>query len=135
MDKNGGVWGFGGNECGQLGLGVDYKAVYAVGNATKNPYLNGIKFIQCGFDFSLCIDKDGKAYTFGYNGSGECGAGHTDNIDIPFCIQSKEELDGVVFVSGSCGHEHTVLITKDNNLYGFGDNYFHQIGQFIQEMN
>ena len=28
----------------------------------------------------------------------------------------------------ACGHEHTLILTADNNVFVFGDNYFGQLG-------
>ena len=123
LNINGRVWGFGSNIYHQLGLGPEYGDTDKVKTAIINPYLKNIKFIDCGYDFSLCIDEDGKAFTFGRNTMGECGAGHMNSVvDVPFCIQSTEQLKELVFVSGSGGHDHTMLITKDECLYGFGYN-------------
>ena len=128
LDKNGAVWGFGANKYDQLGLGPEYSEISKIDTPIINPYLKDITFIECGYDFSLCIEKNGRAYTFGRNSCGECGAGDNATVIVPYCLQSIDELQDVVFVSGSCGHVHTILIDKYNNLYGFGDNEYHQIG-------
>ena len=117
---------------GELGLGPE-KAGEFIDAAKRSLHLEGIEFIECGIDFSLCIDGNGQAFMFGYNGTGECGAGPGfDSVDIPFCIQCCNEIDlkDVVFVLGSCGHDHTVLLTEQQDLYGFGGNASHQTGNY-----
>ena len=116
--------GFGGNGFGhdQLGLGEAYKDTNSIETQIMNPYFKGdssdnmIVFIECGHHHSLCISKNGKAYMFGDNSSGQCGNGTTDDYDyygvfIPFCIQSMRRYKDILFESGSCGFGHTVLIS------------------------
>ena len=143
VDKNGAVWCFGSNSSGQLGLGIEFVDTYIVDTATSNPYFKGdtdanaIVFIDCGDDFSLCINKIGKAFMFGANYSGECGKGRRDgySVHVPFCIQTLSGYEDVIFESGSCGCDHTVLISSYpfNALYGFGSNTCHQTGNIDHE--
>ena len=120
------------NTDGQLGLGED-SAEHIVPDAIINPHFDGtdIVFIDCGNDFSLCIDKDGNAFMFGSNSCGQCAAGQDiENIKQPLCVQLKDDCTDVVFDSGGCGNAHTVLISwyPDNCLYGFGSNSDGQTG-------
>ena len=130
LDKIGKVWGFGRNSYSQLGLGEEYETIDTINTVVINPYLEDIMFVACGYDFGLCIDKDGKAFTFGRCTSGECGIGViATQVSVPFCLQSKEYLKDIIIGSGSCGSEHTVLITADNDsLCGYGSNRHHETG-------
>ena len=49
-------------------------------------------------------------------------------VITPFCIQELDGMKDVVFVSGSCGHDHTVLLDKENDVYGYGGNGSNQTG-------
>ena len=118
----------------QLGLGTEYEDIEKVDTGTISTYLNDIKVIECGYDFGLCINGAGKAIMFGRNGCGECGHDRSvEKISIPSCMQALKGLEDIVFVSGSCGYSHTILLTKDNDLYGFGANNYHQTGNIIQQ--
>ena len=140
LDKNGAVWGFGRNASGQLGLGPDFRE-WQVCNPRINPYFTGdkdenrIAFIKCGFDFSMCMNERGKVFMCGSNSNGECGSGEKSSafggIKTPYCIQSTVGLEKIFFVSGDCGESHTVLLSKDNDLYGFGGNSYNQSGNSL----
>ena len=139
---------FGVNSHGQLGLDKGYKASdprtgadgigaekQFVDVPVMNPFLEDIKFIDCGDDHSLCIDDNGKAFTFGKNRYGRCGngtMGTNAKVIKPFCVNSLKGLglETVVFGSGSCGPEHTMLVITypENMICGFGCNHDSQIG-------
>ena len=135
LTRNGAVWVFGRNSSRQLGLGPDFIDTQ-LNKPRINPYFKGdkeenkIANVKCGFDFSMCISQIGKVFMFGSNVNAECGTGSRgfDGISKPFCIQSTVGLESAVFVSGDCGESHTILLSKDNNLYGYGGNSINQCG-------
>ena len=140
IDKNNAVWVFGSNEYGELGLGH----MNDQDTAIMNPHFKGncdenkIVFVDCGESHTMCISKDGKAYLFGENGHGQCGngislqyvkCGNAESLQYvrhPFCV--NETMKNTMFESGSCGMFHTLLVSSDNTLYGFGYNHYYQTG-------
>ncbi|KAG2983124.1 hypothetical protein PC121_g22639 [Phytophthora cactorum] len=82
--------------------------------------------IACGYRHTALITDDRHLYTFGH---GECGRlGHgteedcTDPIPVGYFTSliaaEGGEFGGVVDVS--CGREHTMVVTSNGDLYGFG---------------
>jgi alpha-tubulin suppressor-like RCC1 family protein len=64
--EDGVVYGFGGNDVGQLGLGYMNDLLLI---PTKVDFFNGIKItaISLGYEFSMVLSSRGLLYTFGVN--------------------------------------------------------------------
>ena len=78
----------------------------------------------------------GKAFTFGQQIRGQCGNGRTSfYTKTPYCINDNyKQLRGVRFDKGSCGGHHTVLLDiKNQRIYGFGSNRYHQTGNCTKD--
>ena len=135
IDKNNAIWSFGDNDYNQLGLDYGSMAEDYSDVAVMSEYFKGdsdetkIKFINCGYHFTLCINKKGRAYLFGESNSGQCGA-FKNKVVTPYCVQSNKGCENIIFESGSCGREHVVLISSfpQNAIYGFGANDNSQTG-------
>lgn len=73
LKSDGTVWGWGGNNNGELGIGIkDQEIVHNIPEKVKNPdessgYLKNIQFINAGDRQSQAIDKDGKVWAWGFN--------------------------------------------------------------------
>ena len=83
---NGKVWGYGANECGQLGIkkaDQDDDEPDYVAKPQQIPLLEDIVSIASGSHFNLCLDKHGKVWVFGHNGFQQLGLG-PDNEDEVF---------------------------------------------------
>eukprot|EP01084_Bolivina_argentea_P270262 459507_1 len=139
LDIKNNVWCFGDNTYHQLGLGLmnDYDTATTIEKPIKNIFFKKKKItqIECGNNHSLCLSKKGKAYIFGNNMCAQCGGGTTQYKHVPFCLQSIEICKNVLFESGSCGINHTMLISykPNNDLWGFGGNKFYQTGNYNTE--
>ena len=66
---------------------------------------------------------DGNVWSFGGNGYGQLGLGHTAIMREP--IQIKK-ISGVTSIA--CGEKHTICIDNNSNVWGFGENQFGQLG-------
>lgn len=116
-------------------------------NDSRDEQMNiEIMEIRCGFYHSLCVDSYGKCYLFGSNSSGQIGNGNSthinggmdnDTIHIhnkresnlctvkkPFLFQNENNkaFEHILIEDGSCGDQHTVLLTTDNQVLTFGSN-------------
>ena len=87
-----------------------------------------IESINCGADYSLCIDFKGNCWLFGDNRCGQIGNNQRDtmnDVDVPFLIQTYDELKDIRFEYGSCGYTHTILLSRkepQQYIYVFGCN-------------
>lgn len=131
------VWGY------PLGLSLDEEARISPGTSTLSlrlstenlsavrmvsfpPPLRRVVQIACGYRHTALITDDRHLYTFGH---GECGRlGHgteedcTDPIPVGY-FTSLIAAEGVEFggvIDVSCGREHTMVVTGNGDLYGFG---------------
>lgn len=123
--SNGDVWGWGNNFSGQLGNGT-------IGNnAQRTPVqtlgLNGsgvlsnIVDVSTGSDFSLAIDANGNAYSWGHGYNGQLGNGlSTSNFPIPIRNSSGTgNLTGVFDIEAGravCG----LALLNDSTVYSWG---------------
>jgi alpha-tubulin suppressor-like RCC1 family protein len=88
----------------------------------------------------MALTDCGHVYSWGYNYFGQLGLEYTENYHNLFKTRSlkekepkivniKPENNDLVFITKiSCGSNHSLLLSKDGNIYSFGDNKFGQIG-------
>lgn len=119
---NGKLFSMGDNSKAQLGLGDNST------NIKRPQLIKGIEgfvdSIFCGADHTFVITYEKKFYCFGKNEKGQLGIGTNVNQNQPFeCNFDLGEIQTM-----SCGGDHTLLLTKANKLYSFGENSDGQLG-------
>ncbi len=115
------TWGFG--NFGRLGHGDDEdqlipKKVEALDDAN-------IVLIENGNGASYAVDDLGTLYAWGQNSNGQLGLGDEDHRDVPTEVAA---LSDETIVAVSSGTSHTLVLTADGDVYGFGSNIDGQIG-------
>ncbi|XP_067356937.1 probable E3 ubiquitin-protein ligase HERC3 isoform X1 [Channa argus] len=124
LSVSGGVFGWGRNDCGQLGLGD------TTDRDTPTPVhcLNMKKtvHISCGKDHTATLTKHGVVFTFG---SGQCGQlGHNSYCD-ELRPRVVAELWGSKVTKIACGRHHTLVMTESKSIYSFGSMDQGQLGR------
>lgn len=117
------MYSFGRNASGQLGIGntIDQSLPVEVEFFSSLK----IKEIITGFFHTFVITSDNTLYSYGSNVHGQLG--HLDNLD-------RDSPQEVLFFKDknihqvATGESHTLVLTKDGRLYGFGQNTFYQLG-------
>jgi alpha-tubulin suppressor-like RCC1 family protein len=90
---------------------LDDNSVWATGNNN----LGTIKQIACRGSFSGILTQDHKLFLCGENSHGQLGSGDkTDKVWFDH-VPLHEEIYDVTL-----GENHTIVITKSDNLYGCG---------------
>lgn len=142
-----GVYGFGRNKEGQLGLGAAMQPMTVNDQIQKQPqrlaalapYLGkqgkgaaaavgagGIELRCGGYHTAVLVDDRKKVLSFGQNCFGQLGLGDMDDRFSP------EEVilpaADVVVKMLACGGGHTVVVTEDRNVFAFGRNNRGQLG-------
>lgn len=111
------VWGL--NDCGQLGDGTT--------NNSMQPQLvegiGAVKDVSVGMKHIAAVNTEGELYVWGDNSYGQLGDGTTDNCLVPKKIESLPEVKTVAL-----GGFHTGVVTKSGDLYMWGCNSYGQIG-------
>ncbi|XP_068458901.1 probable E3 ubiquitin-protein ligase HERC3 [Clinocottus analis] len=123
LSVSGGVFGWGGNDRGQLGLG-DIRD-----RTTPTPVrcLNTKKtiYISCGKDHTAILTKNGAVLTFGSGQYGQLGHNSfTDELRPRLVV----ELWGAKVTKIACGRNHTLALTDSNRVYSFGCGEQGQLG-------
>eukprot|EP00112_Aurelia_sp_Birch-Aquarium-sp1_P023191 Seg681.3 transcript_id=Seg681.3/GoldUCD/mRNA.D3Y31 product="RCC1 and BTB domain-containing protein 1" protein_id=Seg681.3/GoldUCD/D3Y31 len=121
---NGEVFGWGSNNCGQLGTGSTSNQSVP---KKINGLLNGkrVTSVSCGQSFTVALTDEGELFSWGYNGNGQLGIGNTTNQQTP----CKVPIGGSKIITKMlCGMAHVLALSDVGELYGWGANSYGQIG-------
>ena len=117
------VYGYGSNQWGVCGVGHN--------RTVKDPKIipelsyKNIQQFHNGLDFVLAITSDNELYGWGSNQYGQLAKQvMTDNIRKPYII----DINNLIVKEISCGSHHTLMLTTDGMVYGWGENILGQIG-------
>jgi regulator of chromosome condensation len=78
---------------------------------TPLPGLSNIVTGSCGPDHTIVIDKEGKAYSWGFSANYQTGQGTDDDIDTPTVIDNTAVRETKLTWAG-CGGQYGVLASK-----------------------
>jgi len=101
--------------------------VEVVKTARKIQELKGISQISTGEDHFAALDSEGNIWVMGDDTLGQCGLGSDNRATGPPFYERRvkkprklENLNNVTKVA--CGVNHTLALTKDGVVYGWGSN-------------
>ncbi|XP_022919461.1 probable E3 ubiquitin-protein ligase HERC4 isoform X2 [Onthophagus taurus] len=117
LSKSGGVFGWGKNTTGQLGLNSTDESI---SYPTQLRTLRNIKvrFVACGQDFSTFLTNEGGVLTCGSGAYGQLGHGSLSNEMLP---KQVIELMGSTITQIQCGRQHTIAyVPSRERVYSFG---------------
>ncbi|RLN98743.1 hypothetical protein BBJ28_00005348 [Nothophytophthora sp. Chile5] len=132
VDEEGKLFVWGSNEYNKLGLGDGSAEVEPLPRVVEA--LEGIKIVDvsCGDYFTAAVDADGKMYSWGWGGStmkGAGGLGHAGGKDEPTPRLLSTLVDqGVPIATVECGEFHTVALTKDGEIWAWGNGEYGRLG-------
>ncbi len=141
LKKNGTLWAVGRNDSGQLGDGTTNTTSTPVqvkdappgdGGSVAQPITN-VARISAGGNHTMIVKKNGELWAVGLNTSGQLGDGTTTNSLTPVQVMEKPLVDGPVqpmtnVDQVSAGGSHTMILKKNNTLWGTGRNLYGQLG-------
>jgi alpha-tubulin suppressor-like RCC1 family protein len=121
------VYTWGNNSLGQLGNDQMQRSNLVPGPISGS-YAMGVTFseIGAGDDFTVALDEDGAAYSWGWNRYSQLGWGATgpgNYSDLPMPV-----VGGHTFTMLSVGTNHTMALTADGDAYGWGNGGSGSIG-------
>ncbi|XP_059219767.1 probable E3 ubiquitin-protein ligase HERC4 isoform X2 [Stomoxys calcitrans] len=124
ISKSGAVFGWGRNDCGQLGLNDCANRCYPTQLKTLRSLC--VRYITCGDEFSVFLTNDGGVFTCGSGRYGQLGHGSNGNEVLPRMVV---ELMGSTVTQIACGTRHTLaLVPSRGRVYGFGLGCSGQLG-------
>ena len=121
IDKNGRAWGWGNNNFGQTGDNstTQRNTPVSVLGATKT-----FCEISSGQYFTIAIDKDGRAWSWGQNNYGQLGDNTLLTKRTPVSVVGTTKT----FCKISAGQGITLGIDKNGRVWSWGYNDFGQLG-------
>lgn len=121
IDKNGRAWGWGVNDFGQVGSTAwDNRAgtIVSVRGAIKT-----FCQISAGFQHSVAIDKNGKAWGWGYNNWGQLGDNTITDRATPVSVAGAAKT----FCKITAINNQTLAVDKNGKIWGWGQNNLGQL--------
>lgn len=112
IDATGGLWGWGKNDVGQVGVG--YADDGEVDPQHISPGNQQFRSVTTNDDRGYAIDSAGNAWVWGKNDKGQLGLGHTNNVSKP------TKVPGARFMSFSIGKDSVMAITTSGELMHAG---------------
>lgn len=124
ITKDGRVFGWGSNEFGQLGCGKKRDTVL---RPKLIEGLSGLRVvaISSGDRHSAAVTNTGAVYTWGCGSDGQCGHSVFRDVVRPKLV---EQLVGRFVVDVKCGHNFTMVMTSNHDVYTWGNNTYGQLG-------
>eukprot|EP01084_Bolivina_argentea_P049728 91452_1 len=82
--------------------------------------------IQCGSVHNLCLDKNGRMYSWGNNVYNQCGisTGY-EYTNEPYKLENNALKDEKI-IDIKCGRYHNICKTEEANFYLWGSNFYNE---------
>ncbi len=128
-DGNAYAWGYA--EFGALGNGAFTNASIPQRVVLPAGVTNWLKIAAGGYH-NLALAGNGKLYAWGYGNVGTLGSGGTTNVSIPILVNAPSNI--VNWAGISAGILHSLALTADGKLYGWGDNVRGQLGPNVNTL-
>ena len=128
LGTDGSLWSWGGNDFGQLGLGLDMNTQAANTRTTPTRITTGAsswQFVATGINFSAAIGTDGSLWMWGIGDSGQLGQAQAIHRNSPTRV-NVAEVSAWRFVTA--GALNTMAIDVDGNAWAWGDGTHGQLG-------
>lgn len=119
LTVTGGVYTWGSNQFGQLGLGGGGNRAVP----TRVPGLSGIQSVTTGHYHTLAIADDGQVWAWGYNAHGQLGDGTTTTRSSPVRVSGLSSV-----VALAAGRDMSYAVSATGVVHGWGLNSDGQVG-------
>ena len=128
LTKSGRLYGYGENNCGQLGLGHKWTFAIMPGNSFEEvKSISNCINVSCGFSHTIALTSDNNLYVWGANKHGQLGLGDREDRHLP----QKLVVEGISnsnIMSVRCGMDQTFILL-DDRVYVCGYNVKGSLGR------
>lgn len=124
VQKDGSLWAWGSNDCGQLGSGT----TNMIAKPTRIGIASDWLTVAAGYGHTLGLKRDGSLWAWGRNYSGQLGDGTSENRLTP-----KRIGDDSDWATIAVGSSHSLAIKRSGSLWAWGANYVGQVGDGTTE--
>lgn len=119
------LYTFGDNEAGKLGL-EDNQCENTEEPQQVKTLNEPVVFVSCGGNHTAVVTKRGGLFTFGSGMHGQLGHGPAfQEIALPKLVSM---LQGKFVSAVSCGESHSAVLTKNGEMFTFGDGCHGKLG-------
>ncbi|KAH9668663.1 Ultraviolet-B receptor UVR8 [Citrus sinensis] len=117
--EDGELYGWGWGRYGNLGLGDRNDRLIPEKVATVDLQREKMVMVACGWRHTISVSSSGRLYSYGWSKYGQLGHGDFKDHLVPCQLEALRES----FISQiSGGWRHTMALTSDGKLYGWGWN-------------
>ena len=133
LTVDGKIFSWGSNTYGQLGDPAHASGDVPVPVDTSGA-LSGktIVSIAAGTYHNLALSSDGLVFAWGENGLGRLGDGTTQTRRSPVAVDANGALAGKTVVAIAAGQYHSLALTSDGLVFGWGSGFQGQLGNGVQ---
>ncbi|XP_033070681.1 probable E3 ubiquitin-protein ligase HERC6 isoform X9 [Trachypithecus francoisi] len=85
-----------------------------------------VDLVSCGKEHSLAVCHKGRVFAWGAGSEGQLGIGEFK--EISFTPKKIMTLNGIKIIQVSCGHYHSLALSKDSQVFSWGKNSHGQLG-------
>uniref|UniRef100_A0A1D1Z6V7 Putative E3 ubiquitin-protein ligase HERC4 n=1 Tax=Anthurium amnicola TaxID=1678845 RepID=A0A1D1Z6V7_9ARAE len=123
VTEDGDLYGWGWGRYGNLGVGDRNDRLLP----EKVSAVDGQKMVlvACGWRHTITVSSSGNLYTYGWSKYGQLGHGDFEDHLVPHRLEALSD-NCMSQISG--GWRHSMALTSDGKLYGWGWNKFGQVG-------
>jgi alpha-tubulin suppressor-like RCC1 family protein len=129
IDRDGGLWTWGGNGQRQLGTVTAQTTV----RTSPTRISTGFASVAAGIVHSLAIDANGDLWTWGYNFHGQLGNGRSGDANGEAALTRITAFGSprprIISVSG--GFCHSLAVDENGNIWAWGRNNNGQLGNGV----
>ncbi|KAK0179955.1 hypothetical protein PV327_005649 [Microctonus hyperodae] len=128
IDKDGVVYALGSNTSGCLGTGDSHSSLHPV-KVEALSHKNVKTFAFGVGPHVLALTGKGEVYSWGHNGYCELGNGSSNQCSTPTKVATS--FEDKIIIAVACGSHHSLALTEDGEVYGWGQNTCGQVGSGI----
>ena len=114
VDNAGSLWTFGLNSLFQCGRKRGSQDSITPG---KIPSLDNVEVVVSGGNRTICMTISGEYYGFGYNSQFSISPSTEEKLPPTLLTHFPSDVIAI-----SLGYNHTLMLTQELNVYGYGDN-------------